>query len=185
MAVFAGAFRNWHGAINLARRPPRAARARPTDISALFIGDGPELPAVEAEAASLEHVIFTGALPHDLMPAAWRRRDIGVAPFDIGAHKPLALGFYWSPLKIFEYMASGLPVVAPGRAGSLQLVGHGREGVLYDPAGPDNALPRPSSGLQTMPQLRMRLGAAARERACAISAGTRTARHSTGRLRSG
>ena len=39
--------------------------------------------------------------------------DIGVAPFDVAAHRPLSLGFFWSPLKIFEYMASGLPVVAP------------------------------------------------------------------------
>ena len=47
------------------------------------------------------------------MPARLAARDIGVAPFDIGAHPPLSLGFYWSPLKMFEYMAAGLPVVAP------------------------------------------------------------------------
>ena len=165
VAVFAGAFRSWHGAIHLARAI-RALRERGrTEISALFIGDGPELPAVKAEAAGLEHVVFTGALPHALMPAALASAHIGVAPFDIGAHKPLALGFYWSPLKIFEYMASGLPVVAPAVARIPQLVGHGREGLLYDPADRQRARRRARASSPTMPSCAARLGAAARERA--------------------
>ena len=45
-----------------------------TDITAVFIGDGPELPAVKAEARGLDNVIFTGAIPHEQMPT-----DAGVA----------------------------------------------------------------------------------------------------------
>ena len=86
-----------------------------SDIGAVFVGDGPELPAVQDEAADLPNVAITGAVPHADMPACLAAADIGVAPFDIGAHRPLSLGFYWSPLKIFEYMAAGLPVVAPAR----------------------------------------------------------------------
>ena len=68
---------------------------------------------MRAEAAGIRDIVFTGAVPHDAMPAALAAADIGVAPFDPSAHAPLSLGFYWSPLKIFEYMAAGLPVVAP------------------------------------------------------------------------
>lgn len=134
VAVFAGAFRSWHGAIHLARAVKRLRERGGRDIAALFVGDGPELPAVRAEAAGLDGVVFSGAVPHDLMPAVLASAHIGVAPFDLDAHKPLALGFYWSPLKIFEYMAAGLPVVAPAVARIPSLVGHGREGWLYDPA---------------------------------------------------
>jgi glycosyltransferase involved in cell wall biosynthesis len=141
-AVFAGAFRNWHGAINLARAI-KALRSRGRDdIGAIFIGDGPELPAVRAEAAALDNVVFCGAIAHELMPACLASADIGVAPFDLDAHKPLALGFYWSPLKIFEYMASGLPVVAPAAGRIPHLVEGGREGLLYQPS----ALPTLGTG---------------------------------------
>jgi glycosyltransferase involved in cell wall biosynthesis len=57
-----------------------------------------------------------------------------VAPFDVSAHAPLQLDFYWSPLKVFEYMASGLPVVAPRLPRLATLVEHGREGLLYSGA---------------------------------------------------
>ena len=56
--------------------------------------------------------------------------DIGVAPFDVAAHPPLAQDFYWSPLKIFEYMAVGLPVVAPALPRLKRLIDDGHEGVL-------------------------------------------------------
>ena len=164
IAVFAGAFRNWHGAIHLADAI-RTLRGRSRrEISALFIGDGPELPAVRAAATGLDGIVFTGALPHAVMPAALAAAHVGVAPFDLAAHKPLALGFYWSPLKMFEYMAAGLPVVAPAVARIPALVGDRREGVLYDPADV-NALASVLEELAGDAGLRNRLGTAARERA--------------------
>jgi glycosyltransferase involved in cell wall biosynthesis len=163
VAVFAGAFRSWHGAIHLARAIRQLREKGNRTITALFIGDGPELPAVRNETAGLEGVVFTGALPHEQMPAALAASHIGVAPFDIDAHKPLSLGFYWSPLKMFEYMASGLPVVAPAVARIPSLVEHGREGLLYDPSD-GTALAHALERLAD-DDLRGRLGAAARERA--------------------
>jgi glycosyltransferase involved in cell wall biosynthesis len=163
LAVFAGAFRNWHGAVHLARAVAELHARGRTDIGALFIGEGPELPRVREAAAGIPNAIFTGAVPHEAMPACLVAADIGVAPFDIAAHRPLALGFYWSPLKIFEYMAAGLPVVAPAVDRIPSLVGHEREGLLYDPAQPGalaDALERLAD-----PALRARLAPAARARA--------------------
>ncbi|MEO6238496.1 MAG: glycosyltransferase, partial [Vicinamibacterales bacterium] len=158
VAVFAGAFRSWHGAINLARAIRALhSRGRP-DVAAVFIGDGPELPAVRAEAAGLDNVVCTGTVPHEQMPACLAAADIGVAPFDLDAHKPLALGFYWSPLKIFEYMSSGLPVVAPAAGRIPALVEGGREGLLYQPAAPVEGLADALARLSDA-ALRQRLGA--------------------------
>jgi glycosyltransferase involved in cell wall biosynthesis len=163
--VFAGAFRSWHGAVHLARAVRRLRERGRDDISAVLIGDGPERPGVQDEARGTDGLLFTGAVPHAEMPAHLAAADVGVAPFDLAAHGPLALGFYWSPLKIFEYMASGLPVVAPRVDRLPALVTDGVEGLLYAPPDPaplaealEHLLDRP---------LRARLGAAARARAVA------------------
>jgi glycosyltransferase involved in cell wall biosynthesis len=164
VAVFAGAFRNWHGAIDLARAIRLLRERGRADVSAVFIGDGPELPRVQAEARGLPNVVFSGAVPHDRMPACLAAADVGVAPFDLDAHKPLALGFYWSPLKIFEYMAAGLPVVAPAADRIPRLVEGGVEGLLYQPAASVEGIAGALERL-TDPALRARLGTAARVRA--------------------
>ncbi len=163
VAVFAGAFRSWHGAIHLADAVRRLHDRGRRDVGAVFIGDGPELPRVRNAARGLDGVVFTGPLPHDRIAACLAACDIGAAPFDVARHGPLALGFYWSPLKIFEYMATGLPVVAPAVGRIPALVGDGREGLLYDPANPDGL----AAALERLADasLRGRLGAAARGRA--------------------
>jgi glycosyltransferase involved in cell wall biosynthesis len=118
---------------------------------------------VRDAARGLDQVVFTGAVAHERMPGALAAADVGVAPFDIERHPPLRLGFYWSPLKIFEYMASGLPVVAPALPRLKTLVGHQVEGILYDPATPA-ALADTLASLRD-PDRRHRLGIAARARA--------------------
>ena len=160
--VFAGAFRSWHGAVHLAAALARLHNAGDHRFAGLFIGDGPEHATVQRVARGLPAVTFTGAVPHDRLPAALAAAHIGVAPFDPSRHAPLRLGFYWSPLKIFEYMAVGLPVVAPALPRLRRLVEHGVEGFLYDaedPRGIDDALRELAD-----PRVRQRMGDAARAR---------------------
>ncbi len=165
IAVFAGAFRAWHGAVDLVRAIRRLRGRGEHRIHAVLIGDGPEASRVREEAAGLPGITITGALPHDRVPACLAAADIGVAPFDVAAHPPLQLAFYWSPLKVFEYMAAGLPVVAPRIDRLARLVRPDVEGLLYDHADPDG-LAR-ALGRLADPDLRRRLGSAARARAVA------------------
>jgi glycosyltransferase involved in cell wall biosynthesis len=162
LCAFAGAFRSWHGVVQLSATLARLHAAGDERFGAVFIGDGPERLAAIRAARDVPGVTFTGALPHAALPAALAAADIGVAPFDPARHAPLRLGFYWSPLKIFEYMAVGLPVVAPSLPRLSRLVEHEREGLLYDPADP-RGLDRALVTLAD-PELRRRMGAAARER---------------------
>ena len=165
LAVFAGAFRAWHGAVNLVRamRELRAGGRR--DVDAVLIGDGPELARVKAEAGGIDGITFTGAVAHEVMPACLAAADIGVAPFDVAAHPPLQLAFYWSPLKVFEYMAAGLPVVAPAIPRLARILGPGHERLLYDAQAP-RALADALAYLAGHGDERRRLGASARQRAC-------------------
>ncbi|MEI6668981.1 MAG: glycosyltransferase family 4 protein [Acidobacteriota bacterium] len=164
LAVFAGAFRAWHGAIGFVRAV-RTLRERGWDhLRAVLIGEGPEWSRVRDEASHVPGITLTGAVPHDQMPACLAAADIGVAPFDLEAHPPLQLAFYWSPLKVFEYMAAGLPVVAPAIPRLAGLVRANQEALLYPPGEP-GGLTEALGRLANDAALRQSLGASARARA--------------------
>src|SRR6185436_5504681 len=94
LCVFAGAFRPWHGAVQLAEALARRHEAGDTRFGGVFIGDGPERSTVERAASGVPGIVFTGPLAHDIMPRALAACDVGVAPFDPAKHPPLALSFY-------------------------------------------------------------------------------------------
>ena len=116
-----GSFRPWHGVDVLERR--RACWRTARTSSSCSSGADPAGPAHGLSRAPAG----TRAVRADARMAR-AAADIGVAPYDTPRLAQLRLGFYWSPLKIFEYMASGLPTVTIPRPPLTEIVRDGRGG---------------------------------------------------------
>jgi glycosyltransferase involved in cell wall biosynthesis len=154
---FVGSMKAWHGLPTLVAAFAELHRRDPAS-RLLLVGDGPERGRTEAALTACgvrEATLFTGAVPPDAVPGLLASMDVAVAP------SPDLPMFYFSPLKVFEYMAAGLPVVA-SRVGQLRevLAGEGR-GVLCPP-GDVTALVDALDRLRRDRLRRERLGRAAR-----------------------
>lgn len=165
--VFLGSFRAWHGALDAVRAGGILA-GQGRDFRFLFIGDGPQRAAAERLASRWrERFTFTGAVPYEEVPALLTQASVAVAPFNTAAHPALrAAGFFWSPLKVFEYMAAALPVVTIDIPPLNQIVRHGIEGLLY-PEGDTDALAAAIAHLLDHPDEARAMGARGRERVTA------------------
>lgn len=154
---FVGGLRPWHGVEVLPALVERLTGRYP-DIRLVIAGDGPlrgELERDARERGIEQNVVFTGALPHEEIPAEIRRFDVALAPYPRLKHD-----FYFSPLKIFEYLACGVPVVAAGLGQIPDIVRDGETGLLYPPDEPE-ALLAACERLLEDPDLRESLGRAA------------------------
>ena len=155
---FLGTLKPWHGTKTLVRAAAMIHRQGLTSCL-LFVGDGPQRSQLEALAASegiADATFFTGAVPHELVPAYLAAMTVAVAPYDHAER------FYFSPLKLYEYMAAGLPVVAADVGAVGECVRHGATGWLYPP-GDVAALAHSITALVARPALAASLGRAARE----------------------
>ena len=111
--VYASSFRAWHGAEDLVRAVAVCV-ARGVDVRVTCLGTGPQWSAVREIAARVgatERIRFVGQVPFERVPEYLADADVGLAPFDPSAFPALRLGWFWSPIKIFEYLAAGLSVV--------------------------------------------------------------------------
>jgi len=159
---FVGTLKPWHGLSLLADAFADLLRTHP-DARLLVVGDGPARSQFEralAERGALRSTDFIGSVDPEAIPSLLDRMDVGVAPYP--AQDPS--DFYFSPLKILEYMAAGLPIVASAIGQIPSLVEHGREGLL-SPPGDRADLARALRRLADSPRLRRRLGRAGRARA--------------------
>ena len=100
-------------------------------------------------------VHFTGHVPAKDVPGLMAAADILLAPYQAQDF------FYFSPIKIFEYMATARAVVA-ARVGQIpEIIQDGVNGMVYDPSAP-GALGERLLRLVDHPELRRRLGEEAR-----------------------
>jgi hypothetical protein len=130
---------------------------RRDDIFFILVG-GPR----QAEARGYRGRLL-GAVAYERMPELLAAADVGVAPYDTRRLRQLRLGFYWSPLKVFEYMASGLPVVTIARPPLDDIVRAGREGLHVREADPAD-LARALETLAGDAAARARMGRSGRQR---------------------
>jgi glycosyltransferase involved in cell wall biosynthesis len=131
MVAFVGALRPWHG-VDLAID----AIASTADLHLAVAGDGPIRPELTQHAASrgvLGRVHFLGHVDHARVAATLAAADVAVAPY------PALASFSFSPLKLYEYLAAGVPVVASSIGQIPTVLDHGRWGTLV-PAGDVGAL---------------------------------------------
>ena len=154
---FLGSLKPWHGVdtlIDAAARLTHVIRG----LRVLIVGDGPERRALEtqARAAGLgDHVTFVGAVPKEDVPAWLGQMDVATAPY------PPLDGFYFSPLKLYDYMAAGVAIVA-SRIGQIsQVLTHGVDALLSAPGDAEDLANRVRQ-LHDDPVRRRRLAMAAR-----------------------
>ncbi|MFP5316104.1 MAG: glycosyltransferase family 4 protein [Actinomycetes bacterium] len=158
VVAFVGTLKPWHGVDTLIEAQASGSRG----WSLRIVGDGPQGPRLRALAAEVEaDVEFTGSVPPESVPALLAGCSIAAAPYpdtkDAGDQ-------YFSPLKIYEYCAAGLPVVA-SRVGQVpHIIDDGVTGLLVEPSDPF-ALAEAIDGLAAAPLARAAMSAAARRAA--------------------
>ncbi|MEO6629693.1 MAG: glycosyltransferase [Aquihabitans sp.] len=151
-----GSFRPFHAVNQLVE-----AVAGLDGVSLLLVGDGPERPAIEDEAAALGvDVVFTGTIDHQELPDLLAVMDAAAVLAQPDG------GFHYSPLKLGEYFAAGLAVVAPDVPTVRSRVSDEVD-VLLVPPGDRRGLRSAISRLRDDPDFRKSLGEQARVEASA------------------
>jgi glycosyltransferase involved in cell wall biosynthesis len=155
---FVGSLKRWHGLAILMEAFARVRRAAPQS-HLLIVGDGPERSNLETDVRARglsADVHLTGAVAPEAVPGLLASVDAAVAPYPALEH------FYFSPLKVYEYMAAGRAIVASRMGQVGELLQDGVNALLCPPGDP-SALAEALLRLQDDAGLRERLGRAARK----------------------
>jgi glycosyltransferase involved in cell wall biosynthesis len=126
---FCGYMTRWAGLDNLISVLAEMRRLG-RGLNAVLVGDGPARAELERQAQHeglASSIRFTGHVPWGDIPAL-------LAGFDIGfsGQRQMKIGaMYHSPLKIYEYQAMGLPVIASDHADARTLVAAHDAGWLF------------------------------------------------------
>ena len=105
------------------------------DVTFLLVGDGPlrkDLVDMIQHVGLMDYFLFTGAVPRDKVVLYINAMDVCVAPFTRKRNERIGL----SPLKIYDYLACGKPVVASNIKGVGDLLQQNEIGIAIRPEDP-------------------------------------------------
>jgi glycosyltransferase involved in cell wall biosynthesis len=158
IVLFLGNFFHWHDVPTLLSAFNHVLKSYPA-TRLVLVGDGEHRSEMErrADELGLLHAVrFIGIVPHPEAPKYVAAADIAVVPYPSMQQK-----MWLSPLKLFEYMASGNAVVASAVGQINQVIQDRRNGLLVPP-GDSAALADALTTLIENPDLRHALGTRAR-----------------------
>jgi glycosyltransferase involved in cell wall biosynthesis len=153
--VYIGGFKVWHGLPVLISALSKVV-SQGIKINLILIGSGPN--ELDVKLLIKQHnldkfVTFVGHLSIDKYAPILANADIGVSPY--------CGWFEYTGLKIFDYKASGLAIIASGENGKPSSLEHGKTGWIVPPCDED-ALYQAIALLSSDIELRRRIGQAAR-----------------------
>lgn len=132
---FIGSFYAYEGLDVLLRAVP-AMLARLPDLRVLLVGGGSEGAHLRQLAEDLDiadKVVFTGRVPHEQVQQYYDLLDVLVYP-----RLSMRLTDLVTPLKPLEAMAQGRVLAASDVGGHLELIEHGKTGVLFKAGDPQS-----------------------------------------------
>ena len=127
---FVGNLAPWQG-IDILIESALRLLIRMERLKFLIVGDGvmkPRLLTRVTEQGFGQAFIFTGMMSYETVPVLINVADICVAPFIARRNKETGV----SPLKVFEYLACGKPVIA-SRIEGLEVIERTGVGILVEP----------------------------------------------------
>lgn len=137
---YIGAFYPWHGLEEILKAAEFVCAK--TNTMFVLVGGakhGSQSQSIEmlkhelAKKKILDRFIFTGKVPHEQIGGYIAAFDICLAPFNPVKHEPFKkYGYFFSPLKIFEYMAAGKAIISTN-VGSLPRILGEHRGILVPP----------------------------------------------------
>ena len=148
---FVGYFRDWHRLDLVVELLSRPGFER---LRFCVIGEGPAEASIREAAERLgvaDRVILSGPREHARIPQLLPAFDIALMP---------AINPYASALKLHEYMAAGLPILAPDQPNLEEVVEHDRSALLV-PSGCLDSLEVAARRVIDDADLRASLGSAA------------------------
>ncbi len=154
---FVGFPRPWHGLDRILRVLASARSEALARTRFVVAGEGPavgDLARISEELRLAERVRFIGVLGRCEVLSFLDAIDIGLQP---------AATRYASPLKLFEYLARSVPVIAPRQPNIEEIVVDERSALLFDPRAPGD-LERQLVRLVEDTDLRRRIAAGGRSR---------------------
>jgi len=157
---FCGSLKPWHDLEVLLQA--LAATPEVADAALLVVGDGPGGPAARARADELdlgERVVWAGARSAEQVP------DLLALCHTICVPSPPSDDFYFSPLKLLEGLAMGIPVVATDVGDAARVAGGQPPAARLVPPADPGALGRALAEIRGDPELAARLAAEGRRRA--------------------
>ncbi|UCC92580.1 MAG: glycosyltransferase family 4 protein [Thermoplasmata archaeon] len=162
---YTGSMLAWHGLPDLADALPHLLDKVP-DAALVIAGEAKSdeqrevlssLKSAAEGAGDPGAVILLGRVPHGDIPAILAAGEVCVAPFNPEGERDLVrYGFFYSPLKLWEYMAAGRAVVSTDIPNIREIVGEDR-GTLVPPGEP-LALARAIADLLLDGEQRMGMG---------------------------